>query len=639
MNFRKKYLLSLLLLLFPIQISAATKGEIKDSLITQEDDTIIIKKEVTKTTEEDVFNIKFTINASEKANEKKNYIIVIFDRSGSMLCNNGTTKSKSLFSFQNAGIINNQQLYCSPLDEIKSDKWKNAVDGTIQFSKDITDNQENIYLKLITFATDITTQENWTNTSFLESDFSYPNGDTNLKKALEQAKEEFSTIDKDNNKYIVIIGDGEVNDKEEVKNLATELKETTKIFTIGYELNNDGKTTLEEIASKTEYFKEASTTDITAELKKIIKEMNNIPIATNLTLTDILPKEFSYLDSEESTLKIEDNKIIYELPEIKKEEKTINFNVQIDKDSKTGWYKTNDISNNEVKLTYTKEKEEKTIIINNSSQVYWEQQLYKYIIKYYKDEISDVTFLGMTEGNLPINTILEEENIEINKYLPEGYEKAYTDKLPYTIKEENNIVNVVYKKEIYPYKIEYYKDTLDEQNKIRESSESYREYQTVITEDILKLDFGENFKIAALPEGYQFSTIENIDMEITKEENVIKILYTKRNDLSYKVEYYYDDQLEDVKEYFNQTYNETITEYELNNKKGYEFVKVENTPLTISLDKEKNVIKVFYESTDEILPPKTSVQTTNLSTISSVILIIVGIATYKFISYISKERK
>lgn len=639
MNFKIKYLLSLLLLLFPYQINASTKGEIKDSVIIKEDETIVIKKEVSNTTEEDIFNIKFTIDTKEKSKEKNNYIIVLFDHSGSMLCSNGTTKSKSIFSFQDAGIINNQQLYCSPLDKVNKEKWQSAVNGTIKFSKDITENQENIYLKLITFATDIEIEENWITSNFEEKNFSYPYGDTNLKKALEQAKEEFSKVEEDANKYLIIIGDGEANNKEEVQNIATELKSTIKIFTIGYELNGDGKTTLETLASKKDYFTEANTNNISTKLKDIIKEMKDIPIATNLILTDILPKEFVYVEGKENTLKVEENKITYEIKEMKKEEKTINFNVKIDKNSPTGWYKTNDVSTNDVKLVYTKGKEQKNIMINKSSQIYWEQQLYEYTIKYYKDEISEATFLGTNKRSVPLNTILKEDNIEINKYLPEGYEKAYTDKIPYTIQEENNIINVVYTKELYPYKIEYYQDTIEEKNKIRESSEAYKEFQTPLTEDVLKLDFGENFKTAALPEGYQVSNIENLNNEITKEKNIIKILYTKRNDLSYKVEYYYDEQLEDVKEYFNQIYDDIITEYELNNKKGYKFIKTENFPLTISLDKEKNIIKVFYESTNEILPPKTSVNLSNFPVISSVILIIIGVISHKIVSQLSKNKK
>lgn len=228
------------------------------------------------------------------------------------------------------------------------------------------------------------------------------------------------------------------------------------------------------------------------------------------------------------------------------------------------------------------------------------EEKYSYIIKYYKDQISQENYLGEDKGTFPKDTIITEELIDLDKYLPEQYNKVYTDKLPYKIEKENNTILVVYTKETYPYKIEYYKDSFEPKNKFLESSESYQEIDTIITEELLEKTFGENYKISAIPDGYQFQEIKNLNKKITNQENIVQILYTKRNDLSYKIEYYYDGILEETKEYYNQTYQEKITKFDLGEKEGYERIWIKNNPLIISQDLEKNTIKIYYESEEQI---------------------------------------
>ena len=78
--------------------------------------------------------------------------------------------------------------------------------------------------------------------------------------------------------------------------------------------------------------------------------------------------------------------------------------------------------------------------------------------------------------------------------------------------------------------------------------------------------------------------------------------WSPRNDLSYRVEYYYDGIKDDSETviFDNQTFGATINTY--NDKKitGYEFDKTENLPLTIGVNEEENVIKVYYKKVSNL---------------------------------------
>ena len=76
--------------------------------------------------------------------------------------------------------------------------------------------------------------------------------------------------------------------------------------------------------------------------------------------------------------------------------------------------------------------------------------------------------------------------------------------------------------------------------------------------------------------------------------NEINFYYTKRNDLSYTVEYYYDNVRDNLKTevYENQIFQSVITSYTDKIETGYKFDRVEFIPMTIGTD--ENLIKVFY---------------------------------------------
>ena len=79
------------------------------------------------------------------------------------------------------------------------------------------------------------------------------------------------------------------------------------------------------------------------------------------------------------------------------------------------------------------------------------------------------------------------------------------------------------------------------------------------------------------------------------EGNIDVIYYYKLKDYGYRVEYYYDETIDDTKtEQKTAQYGEKIDNYKDKVIDGYVFEKTEGKPLTISTDTSKNVIKVYY---------------------------------------------
>ena len=103
---------------------------------------------------------------------------------------------------------------------------------------------------------------------------------------------------------------------------------------------------------------------------------------------------------------------------------------------------------------------------------------------------------------------------------------------------------------------------------------------------------------AADIDGYVKVEPSSKSIKIDLNNNIINFYYTKRTDLSYTVEYYFngtkDNSLTEIVN--NQTFNDEITSYPDKIKAGYKLEKVETLPLTITTG--ENLIKVFYVTDD-----------------------------------------
>lgn len=235
----------------------------------------------------------------------------------------------------------------------------------------------------------------------------------------------------------------------------------------------------------------------------------------------------------------------------------------------------------------------------NEIDVYYVKDDFEYTVKYYKDEIAGDPFKTENES------AEFESTIPYDKTPPKGYKFVHVEDkdgnvvegLSVTENPNNNILNVLFERDIYDYQIDYYYDENKDDSKTEYGQAAY---QTTIN--------GYPDKVI---EGYTLDREENLPLTIDTKDNLINVFYAKRTDLSYVVQYYYDGVLdEDATVYYvNQTFGDKITKYIDKAKDGYTLDRVENLPLTISVDKEKNIIKVYYVNTakDEAIEiPNTS---------------------------------
>ena len=292
-------------------------------------------------------------------------------------------------------------------------------------------------------------------------------------------------------------------------------------------------------------------------------------------------------------------------------------------------------------LTITKDEE------SNVIKVYFEIRTdLSYTVEYYFDNVLDESLTDTFENQTFGTIITEVENKCID-----GYSQAHST-LPYTIGTGNNVIKVYYTKNIGSYTIKYFKEGTDialreptvvfdkqlnevitEAAPVIEGYIAVNPEETItITEDYNEIRFyyrseevkytvnyidkETNEPIYAPKDVYGFmfgdSVIEyaidvpgyaivgdNVqEFTIEEMETTITFYYEPRKDLYYTIEYYYNDVLDETKTetIINQTYLSEITSYIEKEDEGFALDRVENLPLTITLDEESNVIKVYYIS-------------------------------------------
>ena len=233
-----------------------------------------------------------------------------------------------------------------------------------------------------------------------------------------------------------------------------------------------------------------------------------------------------------------------------------------------------------------------TIVDGGVIKIYYEKDLDKtkelnYTVKYYKDGVlqeKDTQVITKKVQVLEPNTL--EVNINnintVNKYDGYKFDKTNPKEIP-TIIENNGVIEVYYVKDKFSYTVEYYYDGIIDNSKT-ETAEALFESKIDNYQDKNKT-------------GYKLDKTENFPLTITSDskKNVIKVYYVKDN-YGYKVEYYYDNQLDDSMTYTDSAkYLSQVNDYPDGSKKGFSYVS-DTAPLTITEKTENNIIKVYYES-------------------------------------------
>ena len=237
------------------------------------------------------------------------------------------------------------------------------------------------------------------------------------------------------------------------------------------------------------------------------------------------------------------------------------------------------------------------IVISSSEEnvirVYYERNSYDYEVHYFFNGNEDESLIERKSAkyNDVINTYTDK--------VKTGYKLQKTENLPLTIGVENNIINVYYvtdntqTKEL-SYTVEYYKDG----KKVANDTQVVKETKQVLESDTLTVKKSE-INVTNKYVGYKFEKTnpETIPNSIN-DKGVIKVYYVK-DMFEYTINYYYNGKIDNSKiESSKAKYETVISTYPDKKEVGYKLEKTENLPLTVSEDKTKNVINVYYV-TDE----------------------------------------
>ena len=115
----------------------------------------------------------------------------------------------------------------------------------------------------------------------------------------------------------------------------------------------------------------------------------------------------------------------------------------------------------------------------------------------------------------------------------------------------------------------------------------YKKGQTYTTD--VATDIPEEYELVKIP--------SNATGIIDESEIVVTYYYRLKPTYQYKIEYYFDGQIDDsLTETGEAIEDKVIDSYTDKVKDGYVFEKTENYPLTISTNEEENIIKVYYKA-------------------------------------------
>ena len=636
------FIYTIMQIISPVMVSASTSidldnlptnpeiGDIYNSTVTagslENEGDVLVTKTVTKTNTLGEYTVTFNIKGKKVTTpteiKKPLYAVVVFDRSGSM----ESTCIKSYFN------------RCIKTDQ----KWESAVNGAKTFAKTLLNKVNNAQIALVGFSgnnrgdtpnNDAKTLREFANKNLDDANFGSANGGTNLQAGLLKANELLSNTSIPENavKYVVVISDGQPTfyyDNEGYThgegdstntetynatiNIANTVKNTTKaeIFSIGYMLpsgtvygNKTAADILTEVSSPNKegstikHYVDGKPEDVANAFTNIAEEISTANAGTNAQLTDKLGNAFSFVDGNGNTYTSST------IGEITEEGTSFSFNIKIDEDSSNGWHPTN----NGFILKYTNYKgEEVTLNSESDPLVYWEAKQYNYVIKYYLDDTNGNP-IATENGTAPLN---EEIKANEEKHLSShiGYEYTGGDKdFNISKNEEENIAIIVYTKVNYNYVINYYKDSISEDNFINRVTGTANYKDTINVEE-------EKF-LSGLT-GYEYTDGEKtITISTNNNENIINIVYTKK-DYEYTVKYYFDG-VESIPTLskggysvygsvlYASAYNLTEKEIEDNNLENYILSPVNPyNPESIVINTENNLINIYYVSKPNITNQK-----------------------------------
>ena len=628
---------------------------------TNEKGGVKVTKTVSKTDTEGRYKIDFKIEGKDDETStevtKPVYAVIVFDRSGSM----ESTEKEECVRWERDWLGR----YCAESKIVSDNKWESAVNGAITFAKTLSNKINGAKIALVGFSGDngyyyddseyddaeiIKVNNNtwFSGTELTSDDFGSPIGGTNLQAGLIKANELLSSVaDEKAQKYVVVISDGQPtfyykddgytggngqttnkNTYDKTISAATDVKNLgAEIFSIGYMLPAKSKddyksaeTILTEVSSPDKegstftHYVNADPEKVANAFTNIAEEMSTASAGTNAVLTDNLGGKFTL--TTDSTARSYVSETIANITE---EGTTLSFYVDIDKDAPTDWYNTNE----GFELKYTNAKgEEKTLTCDQNPQVYWVQNTYDYIVNYYKDSFDNNNKITSETRKAFNGTVINESNVERDKYLPKGYEFNTIDPASITITNNGEVkeINILYTIKKFNYVVNYYYDEVLD-NTITEKDIPYG--TRVNSQDYY-------LKENEIREGYTLDTVKSDSSGYTITDNTVVInIYYKKNSYEYSVNYFFNNE----KGFTNNSeaiYGDKITarskwltNEELNAKGKNDYfldpnkTEENNSEITIGTDSSKNVLDIYYINTNFDNITETISKTTNTNKVIS----------------------
>ena len=229
-------------------------------------------------------------------------------------------------------------------------------------------------------------------------------------------------------------------------------------------------------------------------------------------------------------------------------------------------------------LTITEDESQNVI------QVYYKKQTdLSYTVKYLEKGTNKKLHDEKTASNKTFGDVVDpkDEVIGINGY---NYDSASPETL--TIGTDDNVINLYYTKQTnLSYKVNYLEQGTT--NVLHE-----QKVQGEMTFDDVVKSEDEVIEI----NGYNYASADKETLTIGTGENVLNLYYTKRTDLSYTVNYYWNgttEKVADSKTEENQTFEDVIIEAP-KLIDGYTPISLERQELTITTDDNDNTITFYY---------------------------------------------
>lgn len=533
-----------------------------------------------------------------QSTEATPYIMFVVDRSGTMevsMCKD--------------------ERYGSCYDYNEYTRFDLAKEGAINASKSIHEKYNNAQIGLITFgeSPNVLLERGFSNSPLTNKNFSEGvYGYTPTDEALEKAKIEL--LKKKSNAsslHVILLSDGAPEDytgteKPTKRALAKaeELKENgIEIFSIAFGFGyseDESKETLTKIASSpsiSHYFDAANYDNLTKSFSTIV---NNIKVpalaGTKATITDTISEGFTYVSgsANPSSATVSGNVIKFNVGDITENGTRVSFRIKANKNNmpKTSdnFHPTNDIANNGVNVNYDDASGKNTTkSILKSTEVYYKSKL-NYTINYYKDSTYNNPFdtvLGSASKGDIINVSFDN--------IPKGYTNNSSNVTSFEVDEDNMIINIIYNKKKLSYIVEYYEDETKISNDSDNTFDENVYFGDKIGEELINKNKYKNF-------GYKNGVIKtDMPYEIKEENNIIKVCYERRHDMSYTVRYVDYDTRENLYEnkiVSDRTYNKTYEEEAKEAPNGYKLVS--DKKQTITLDSDNKVLTFYYEKRNDM---------------------------------------